>query len=306
MWATFAAVTFGAVIVGRRVEPFRPPGPLIWEGRFAHYEVRIYRKQKENLLFRISSRLPPPLTRLGFHLAGDTPNEGFEIRKDGRHVHHGFGWGFAIAEIGLPTRSEGKIEVVGRDITGDGIPEIAITEWPARWWSVLHVFECGETFREIGTLKSLGLGPELIDLDGDEIPEVITAGVVFYHFPSGSEGELVPKVIWQWRDGRYHAAKRLMAKPAPSAEELEAKARFIRESPEWESSPSGSYIPAELFATALDLMYSGHEELGWQFIERAWNADDSFKERILGSLRSRLNESPYWPELKDRQPSDAY
>jgi len=62
-------------------------------------------------------------------------------------------------------------------------------------------------------------------------------------------------------------------------------------------------IPVELFPTALDLMYSGHEELGWKFIHSAWNDKNADKELVLEKLRGRLGESSYWQELQSpRQP----
>ena len=306
LWATFVVLILGAVIAALYAGSFRPPGPVVWDGRFGDYEVRIYRKQKESLVYRISEHLPRPFARLGFRLAGDSPNAAFEIRKNGRRIHHQFGFAFEISEISTGAVSERKVEIMGRDITGDGSPEIAITEWVTRWASVLHVFECGESFRAIATVESLGLRPELIDLDGDEMPEVITADNAFYHWPSGIDGEPMPKVILQWRDGGYHVAKKLMARPAPSTEELETKARIIRSSPEWEGSLSWTSIPVELFPTALDLMYSGHEELGWKLIQSAWNDKNPDKELVLEKLRDRLGESSYWQELQSPRQTKAF
>jgi hypothetical protein len=57
-------------------------------------------------------------------------------------------------------------------------------------------------------------------------------------------------------------------------------------------------IPAELFSTALDLMYRGYEELGWKFIRDAWPDKIPMDKELMADFRERMSSSPYWPELQ--------
>jgi hypothetical protein len=61
-----------------------------------------------------------------------------------------------------------------------------------------------------------------------------------------------------------------MYKPAPAEEELEVLATVIRSSPEWDAE--SWWVPPELWTNTIALMYSGHESLGWEFVDRAWQA----------------------------------
>ena len=52
------------------------------------------------------------------------------------------------------------------------------------------------------------------------------------------------------------------------------------------------------FAYALDLMYSGHEERGWEFLREFFGERFETRETIK-EFRELLNRSPYWEQLKE-------
>ena len=58
-----------------------------------------------------------------------------------------------------------------------------------------------------------------------------------------------------------------------------------------------SDVLGDLSTTALELMYSGHEALAWKFIDAGF-PESQEKEWFVGGLRSRLEESAYWHDLK--------
>ena len=59
------------------------------------------------------------------------------------------------------------------------------------------------------------------------------------------------------------------------------------------------YVPYELYATMLDLIYSGNEKLAWAFLEKAWPTEIRHawpigfrhKEEFLEDLKSMVCES---------------
>jgi len=283
------------LVVGRSEGNFRPPGELVSDEHFGDYEVKIYRHNEESFFERMCDKLPARLASICERVRGDTSAAGFEILKHGRRMHAQYGNNFGIAEV------EGGGVVMGRDITGDGTPKIALTDGIGRQGGgELLVFECGEQFRLIADVESLGTFPTLKDLDGDGIPELIVSDNEFYHWPVCMDGEPMPEVILRWRDGKYVAAKDLMRKPAPTPDELRAKAEELRASPAWDS---GS-VPEGVWTNALALMYEGHEALGWAFVESAWKPGfpgkgDSSKEQIIDYyLRGKLEDSVYWREIR--------
>ena len=59
------------------------------------------------------------------------------------------------------------------------------------------------------------------------------------------------------------------------------------------------YVPYELYATMLDLIYSGNEKSAWAFLEKAWPTELShawpigfrYKEEFKEDLKSKVCES---------------
>ena len=279
---------------------FSPPGPLIQDEHFRDYEVRIYKRDDATFLERVCHRLPGRLSGFVQRVMGRQEWSGVEILKNGRRVFSTYGGAYiGIAEFGSNS-------VVGMDITGEGKSNIALSESLGRQGGgAFYLFECSEKFRQIATVESRGTYPELKDLDGDGIPELIASDDAFYHWPVCRDGEPIPEVILRWRNGKYVAARDLMCKPASTKEELEVMATAVRSSSKWNAE--FGWVPSELWTNAIALMYSGHENLGWKFVDRAWQPgfpgeDGSLsKEQLIDHyLRSRLDESRYWPDLKEQ------
>jgi len=284
---SLAALSVGLAIAFKDTG-FSPPGPLIQDEHFLDYEVRIYKRDDETIVERICDRLPWQLSDFVERVIGRREWSGAEILKNGRRVFSTYGTAVWIADFG-------SNRVAGMDITGDGVPNIALSDQFGRLGGgSLWVFECGKKFRQIATVDSLGTYPELKDLDGDGIPEVIASDNAFYHFPLCYDGEPMPGVILRWHDGSYVAARDLMAKPAPSQQEFDAKAVQIRKTLESDDS-WGAWD--DLSTTALELMYSGHETLGWKFLNDAL-PESAEKEGFVSQFRGRLEESAYWPNLE--------
>jgi hypothetical protein len=287
----------GLIAIEPRGSGFWRPGPLVHSATFGDYEVRVYYRYDENLPEKLGNHLPTPLSDLLNHIPGVRERSGVEVLKRGRRVYSQYGqWapgGIGIAQMGTN-------DVAGLDITGDGVPKLALSEGFTRGGGSLEIFACGKEFRRIASIESWGREPELKDLDGDGIPELIVSDNAFYHWPICRDGEPMPEMILRWRNGAYVPAPELMAKPAPPQVELDGLAARIRESPEWDANPGD--VPEALWTNAVALMYSGHEQLGWKFVDSAWKpgfpGTDITKEDVLDNgLRGRLDASIYWPKL---------
>ncbi len=267
---------------------FSPPGELIDEARFQDYHVKVYYRHLEGFREKMFKRLPTVLSDFTHRVPGLRAWSGAEILKNGRRVFSCYGADLAIAQFG-------SNNVAGIDITGDGVPNIALTDRLGRQGGgEVFLFECGMVLRQIAVIESLGEFPEFRDVDGDGIPEVTASDNAFYHFPNPDDGQPMPTLILQWRNGQYVAAKDLMAKAPPAKEELEATAARWRSASDPEEVAEAS---DKFSATVLDLLYSGNECLAWQFIDAGFD-DPLRKEDFIARLQSRLEESAWWPYLR--------
>ena len=270
---------------------FWQPGPLVRSESFGDYEVRIYQRDDESFFEKICEKLPAFISDLRYRVPGLKEWSGVEILKNHHLVYCDYGRNLGVAEYGSNS-------IAGLDITGDGIPKVVLTDNFGRLGGgSLVVFQCGDLFRKIAEIHSVGTYPDLRDLDGDGIPELIVSDEAFYHWPICRDGEPMPEVILRWQNGKYVAAKDLMDKPAPAAEELEAMAAVIRSSPAWDAE--SWQAPPELWTNAIALMYSGHESLGWRFVDNAWQPGFAGKKEFMINyyLRSRLEQSAYASDI---------
>jgi hypothetical protein len=220
------------------------------------------------------------------------PPEALEICKGGRRIYWKRGSSFDVPEKWFVRDEAGKDYILikhSRFRNGGG---------------KLDLFECGEKLTQITQIESLDFGPELQDLDNDGRPEVLVNDNSFYHWPNCVDGEPMPKVILCWLNGRYVPADALMKKTRPTAE-LAAKAAAIRSSDDWSFSNERTWMPQELILTLHDLFYSGPEEVAWKFLADAWKPGAEGQSEWAEAWRYRLEESDYWPQLRDVWKSDS-
>jgi hypothetical protein len=279
---------------------------LVLDESFGEYRIKIYRNDYDGWLDRVHQSSPGWLAGSIDWVRPDRPSGSYEILRNGRRVYSAEGSEFRLVDVTLPmVGGTTNVSILGRDINGDGVPDLAIEDPHGRLGGqTVHLFECGQQFRLTCMVESLEPpGPVFRDYDGDGAAEVLLSDDAFYHWPVCMDGEPMPEVILRWRNGKYVAARDLMYKPAPSKEELEATATAICASPEWDAE--SGWVPPQLWTNAIALMYSGHERLGLEFVDRAWQPGFPGKDELSRKkqlidyyLRSRLDDSVYWPDLK--------
>jgi hypothetical protein len=243
-------------------------GKLVAEQSFQNYTVRVYEKSFDE----------------GY----------FEVFKDGEPVLRQDEYGrFYIGH--LDEEFNEPIEM-GRDITGEGLPDLVISHWAggAHCCLELYVFELGQVFRRIGQLNAGHSDrSHFEDLDGDGKLEFLTNDWTFAYWKTSFAASPAPPVILRFQEGGYHLATDLMLKPAPAEEELKKQAQEIQVDPAWaEGRP-----PEKLWATMLDLIYSGHADVARQFFETAWPAGVEGQEPFWSEFQTQLTTSPYWEDL---------
>ncbi len=250
----------------------RPLGVLEEEEQFGQYAVRIYRDP-------------------------DTWQSALEVLRNGRRVYGRTGGSFRIGvEIGVGD-STNPLTTMGRDITGDGIPNLVATEWTggAHCCLVHYIFEIGDEFRLLAVIDARDSEiTRFEDLNGDSSLEIFLYDWTFAYWKYSFAYSPGATVILQYRHGAYRPAADLMYKPPPSAQELRKEATLVRGHERW----TDGWPPSSMWSYMLDLMYSGHADLALHFFDMAWPPEVPGKADFLHDFETQLANSPYWPEIQ--------
>jgi hypothetical protein len=269
------------------------------ELQFGPYLVRIQETPMPIGLRRIQHRLPGWLQERIYALYLEEPFR-IEVWNGWTRVFHGRSYLISVVAADARGRS-----ILGKDLNGDGIPNLVIKEYSggAHCCYTVRIFSCGRDFSELIALETEHSSVTFEDLDSDGVPELRLLDWSYQYWPASFAGSPAPSVILRWRGRNLEVATDLMWKPAPSESELAEHLAEIRADPGWEEEDVSLGVPPILFQTALELMYSGHEEKGWKFIEEAWHPEAS--RELITELRDLMEASPYWQEIKQKARAGA-
>ena len=186
-----------------------------------------------------------------------------------------------------------ELDHIGRDITGDGVPDLVVTEFTGgmHCCTLVVVLGLGDSLRVHGTIDGADGEVEFEDLDRDGVVEARLQDWRFAYWRDYPFVETqAPEVILRFRNGSYGPACDLMRKAAPDSAALAARARELRD--HWEDGDP----PADLYGYAVDLVYQGHADLAWLFLDVAWPPGIPGKADFIRDLRAQLSDSPCWSE----------
>jgi len=102
--------------------------------------------------------------------------------------------------------------------------------------------------------------------------------------------------VLAWDGLWYTPAPALMEAPPPTPEQLANWQQMVESGEEW-NAPGEFAPPPQLWGVALDLMYTGHPDLGVAFLHSAWNDAAPGRDAFIARLMDRLETSQYWPEI---------
>jgi hypothetical protein len=185
----------------------------------------------------------------------------------------------------------------GRDVSGDGVPDVVVTGWSggAHCCFTTWVYSVGPDLKLLAEIEAGHSEPRFLNADEDSALEVQVVDWTFAYFPGSFGGSPAPKVILDWRGDSLVVSPSLTAQPRPAREELLDRARAVRESPRWQEPAQYPY--SDIFPPAVDLMYAGHEDLGWLYLRESWGASEEERLRLEQVLRELLDSSMYYREL---------
>ena len=196
---------------------------------------------------------------------------------------------------------------MGMDITGAGQPDLVISEWlgGANCCLLFHIFELGPTFKKLGTIDAEfgDSGPHFLHPDKDSKTTGLAIQIhdwTFANWNTDFADSPAPKVVLRYSDDAYRVAPDLMRAPVPDASDLATLAAQVKsyapsaKGGEW---PHAQVSP-QLWATMLDLIYSGHESEAWKFLDDAWPPKVQGKDAFAHDFRAQLAKSRYWPTVE--------
>ena len=195
---------------------------------------------------------------------------------------------------------------IGTNITGVGKPNAIVGEWSggAHCCFTFHIFELGETFKEIARIKAEHSdGAKFVDLSHDGSYEFEGNDWAFAYWRTSFAESPAPRIVLKYRAGRFRLAYELMKKPAPSAEEFASTVQSIRSDEGWgdvthPDCKMNCDVPVSLWSNMLDLMYTGHADLSWKLFDQSWPPTRMDKTVFAKEFCEVLSASHYWSDLR--------
>ena len=263
---------------------------------FHNYQIRLLRIEDPH---QVSDVLIP----------GEKHSTGFEILKDGNRVYAGSGYSFTIGYFLSQDQSPDSVKLrIGDDITGEGVPELLISEWSggAHCCYTFHLFRLSEQFSHIQDIPLL---------DADESAFVRRLGIkglvlvsndysAFAYFPKNFAESPAGRVFLSFQDSRFKPDARLMKANAPSDAEITKCADLFKPSLAWKQERNASQ-PMGMWYYATDLIYTGNAAQAWTFLDAAWGGSAADKKRYLDDYRQRFKKSVYYLDLMQLQQAPA-
>jgi len=196
---------------------------------------------------------------------------------------------------------------VGTDITGTGSPNVIVSEWSggAHCCYTLHVFEIGDKFREIARIQAdHGDGSNFEDLNHDGSYEFVGYDWAFAYWRTSFMSSPAPRIVLNYREGRFRLALDLMRTAGPTQEKLAEMIELVRSDREWSPKTNSDCdqdcnVPVALWRDMLDLIYEGHSDMAWKLFDESWPKNLDGKPTFAKQFCGQLRKSRYWRDLKD-------
>lgn len=201
-------------------------------------------------------------------------------------------------------RKEDELCSPGDDITGDGIPNLAVMYsggGNSSFNQSCYVFSLGDQFRLIQCLPQ----GKFVDINQDGKLDCIAyqPGFTFWH--ACHAGSPLPQIVYEYCDNEYLLAPALMYQPLPKEEEInktieEVKRRCAKiKKTKWDAHcwhNEEVYLDSSVWSYMLKLMFSGHPDEAYDFLDRVWPEGEKGKSSFIYDFEEPLNRT-IWPAL---------
>jgi len=187
----------------------------------------------------------------------------------------------------------------GADVTGVGKPNLVVRvhEGLGHCCTSLLIFALSPRIRKVQSVwlgHNAGFDEHFYDLDKDGFPEIELRDWTFAYWKASFNDSPAPRVVLKFQKGRYRIATSLMQKPPLSLRDLRKQARSLQ----YPKAFSADFAPFTLWATMLQLAYTGHAQLARKFFNLTWPKGVKGKRKFLATFRKKLRTSPYWSAVR--------
>lgn len=219
--------------------------------------------------------------------------------------------GFNFADKGGEAdETSAKLFAATADKTGDGTPDVAVEYFSggAHCCFEMHFFELGEDVVKIPVLSTGDAPIRAVEKNPKGGLYLGTADAVFAYWNIPFAGSPFGDLVLEFRNGKWRPSPAKMLRPAPSMVELEKRAAEerskINNTPYLGSSfagltEDGSYVFEDAFwGTMLDLIYTGHRDLAWKYLDMVWPETKKGKDIFKADFQENLENSRFWEDIK--------
>lgn len=240
-----------------------------------------------------------------------------QIIRDGRQIFKRTMGNDGYYVLGQRGQKDAGIPSIpnGTDLTGRGRPDMVVSFYTggAHCCLFASVFELEPDFKLLGTIDAAhGDGSHFTIIDNRYYYS--TEDWTFAYWNGSFAGSPAPMVFLAFIDDAnnqsgFHLALDNMRRPAPTDEEWQKALRDVRQELSLEKKNMFNFLPQVLWKEILDLIYTGHSDLAWKFLNEIGPEAQKAPYPDLGAFCSKLKTSPYWrdlePTLRDTPPACA-
>jgi hypothetical protein len=194
-----------------------------------------------------------------------------------------------------------KLIPPGKDINGDGVPDVVISEWTqgAHCCFLFHIFSLSENVKEIAVIDAEhGDLSGFVDPHHNGVLDFKAADWTFAYWNAGFAQSPAPEILLKWDGSNYRLDIDLMRKAPMDEKVLKASAIKVKADENWTQQFRDCVPNPDLWRTMLDLIYSGNEVQAWQFAEMAWNPACPGYDQFLKDFKIQLATSHYWKDVQ--------
>ncbi|HLM61130.1 MAG TPA: emp24/gp25L/p24 family protein [Pyrinomonadaceae bacterium] len=185
------------------------------------------------------------------------------------------------------------------DKTGDGTPDLAVSYYSggAHCCFSMYFYELGDEVKPIKALDTGDAGILAIGKSANGSLKLSSGDTAFAYWNTSFAGSPIPSVILDFRDGEFQPNAKLMQKAAPPLAKLKQEAASFRAKmplDAYTSYEAGADLGEAFWGRMLELIYSGHEDLAWQYFDWAWNPRKKGKENFRKDFEKQLASSEFY------------
>lgn len=226
-----------------------------------------------------------------------------QVTSGGKTVYSQSVDSFETYTLGQASDAQNNIPAIanGTDVTGRGQPDMIVSLFTggAHCCSIHYVFELGPQFKLLATLNDSDDDMAHFERLADGHYYYVTADWTFGYWPTCFACSPSELVTLRWTDnakgGGFHLAMDKMQTPAPTTaqwnQQLSAAQTVV-------AASDADSIGTTMWQTVLNLIYGGHADLAWKFVDALGPKAQQSPLLTLADFCSVLKMSPYWPDLQ--------